>query len=111
MVAMSKVFQTVALVVALVFLPFMVALLFNAGAEAFFGDKEPMLQTLAGLLCGAFLAAFVGVFVLTARNGGMAKLANGLVIVIVLIDVLAIPIARWLIRLAYASPSNVIELW
>lgn len=108
---MFKVFQTVALVVGLGLLPFMIAVLFNAGAEAFFGDKEPMLQTLVGLLLGALLAAFFGVLVLTARNAGMAKLANGLLIVIMLIDLLAIPIARWWIRLAYASPSNRIELW
>jgi len=111
MAAMSKVNQTVTLVVGLVFLPFMIAGLFNAGAEAFFGDKEPMLQTLAGLALGAFLACLFAVLVLSAHRAGMTKLANALLIVIVLIDVLAIPVGRWWIALAYASPSNVIQLW
>ena len=108
---MLKFFQTTVFVVGLVFLPYMVALLCNAGAEAFFGDKEPLLQTLVGLVLGGFLAVFFGVLVLTARNAGMSKLANGLLIAVMLMDLLAIPIARWWIRLAYASPSNIIELW
>jgi hypothetical protein len=108
---MFKILRVVAIVAGLAFLPFMVALLFGASAEAFLGAKEPMFETAAGLLIGGFLAACFGVLFLISLNAGRCQWANGVLIAVLLIDLLAIPIARWLIRLAYASPSNVIELW
>jgi hypothetical protein len=108
---MFKVFRVVVIVVGLAFLPFMVALLFNASAEAFLGAKEPVFETAAGLLVGGFLSASFGLLLVITLNAGRCKWANGLLIAVLLIDLLAIPVARWLITLAYASPSSVIELW
>ncbi|MEN6498391.1 MAG: hypothetical protein ABFD16_29160 [Thermoguttaceae bacterium] len=97
--------------IGLILLPFMMALLFNAGAEAFFGDKEPMLQTLLGLLVGLFLACCLAVGIPVIGYKGFRKTAWALLVALLALNVLAIPLARWMIRTAYASPTNVIELW
>lgn len=95
------------LVPGLIVFPFMVAGLFNAGSEAFFGDKEPMLQTMLGLLIGGILAAGAPAI----RLAGWRRLGSILLISMLVFDVLAVPLCRWLIQTAYASPNHVIELW
>ena len=100
-----------ALVGAIIVFPFMVSLLFSAGAEAFFGDKEPMFQVLGGLVIGIGIATVLGAGVYVLGRAGFAKLAWTIVIAIIAFDVAAIPFGQWLIRQAYASPTNVIEWW
>ena len=99
------------LVIGLIPLPFMLAGLFNAAAEAFFGDKEPIFQTLLGLLTGILLACCLAVGIPVIGRKGFRKTAWTLLIALFAFDVLAIPLGRWLIQTAYASPTNVIELW
>ena len=103
--------QTVLLVPCVIVLPFMVAMLFNVVAEAFFGDKEPMLQTAFGLLAGIVLAGVLAVSIPRIRRAGWRKVAWTLLVALLAFDLLVIPLGRWMIRTAYASPTHVIELW
>ncbi len=67
---MFKRFRLVAIVVGLAFLPFIVSLLFNAGSEAFLGNKEPVFATAAGLLLGGLLAGSFAVLLVAALMRG-----------------------------------------
>jgi hypothetical protein len=101
----------VALAAAVLVFPFMAASLFNAGAEAFFGAKEPMFETLGGLVIGAGIAIVLGAVVYRLARGRFTGLAWGIVIAMAAFDAAVVPFCRWLIRQAYASPTNVIEWW
>ena len=99
------------LVVGLLVCPWMTAILFSAVAEAFHGSEEPIFQALWGLMVG--LVADVCVLALVVKlNRRQRHAAATLVLAaLLLFDLAAIPVARWLIRTAYASPTNVIEWW
>jgi hypothetical protein len=86
----------VLLVTGVLFLPVMTALLFNAGAEAFFGTKEPMFETILGLTVGGLLASGLGVGGAMLLATGRKRPLTALLIVVLTYDILAIPLARWL---------------
>lgn len=99
------------MVPGVIVLPFMVALLSSAWADAVYGDKEPMIQTMLGLLAGILLAAVFAIGVPKIRRMGWKRTAMTLLVSMIAFDGLAIPVARWMIATAYASPTNRIVLW
>jgi hypothetical protein len=93
--------------IALLGLPIATAGLASTGAEAFTGDKEPMLQTAAGLFIGLVAAVLCGLALpLSAACGGSSKY---IVRVVLTVDAIAILASILLIRIAYLFPSHRIE--
>jgi hypothetical protein len=93
---------------------FMVGALFNAGAEAFYGAKEPMFEMLGGFVLGGIIATGLVFLIQYLRRSGWIKLSVAVICAIILFDIAVIPFCRWIIRLAYASPNHVIDfrdLW
>jgi len=108
---MKKILQGGSFAVGIVVLPFATAMLFNVGAEAFWGAKEPMFETLLGLMIGVILAYVLARSILAIDRAGRQGTATSIVLAVLACEALTVPLARWLIRTAYSSPSHVIDLW
>ncbi len=77
--------------------PLIVAVLFVAGAEAFYGDEQPFGALSVGFLLGLAIALSLNALLPVIRRAGMNVFFIIILISIALFDIFAIPMARWLI--------------
>ncbi|TWU12162.1 hypothetical protein CA54_09800 [Symmachiella macrocystis] len=84
------------LTVSVAFLVLMFGFLFSAGAEAFYGVKQPIFEIVGGTVLGSGVAVCLYKLVLYLRRSKLNKLSVALVTMIVLFDVAAIPFGIWI---------------
>ena len=75
----------------------MLTVLFVAGADAFYGDKQPFGALSVGFLLGLAIALSLNALLPMIRRAGMNIFFIIILISIALFDIFAIPMARWLI--------------
>lgn len=86
-------------------MPIALAGLANAAAEALWGDREPMIQSMLGFAVGIVVGFVISDLASTFARRGWSRAAKGVVTVAVVFTVLAIPIGQILIRIAYSYPD------
>ena len=77
--------------------PLVLTVLFVAGADAFYCDKQPFGALSVGFLLGLAIALSLNALLPMIRRAGMNIFFIIILISIALFDIFAIPMARWLI--------------
>lgn len=78
----------------------MMGFLFQAGADFFFGDKEPVFELALGLILGIMIAVKLGEKVFELAREGETRRAWAILFAIIAFDVAAIPVGILLMAFA-----------